>query len=180
MHTSATPERGIGRPMYMSENQCSAKAKTTFETFWIISNVVFLKSYVSIPAYGTVFGVCGKVCSGDGNIHRVRALSFPLPYTQVSVCGRKPSGKHISVFMTHFKASSKHMQDEVSKTGTKTRDPHGPSYGRDARAHRICFISLSSFTIYFGFFPRVCGSVCQRLKRMESRPALAAPTMSVS
>ena len=60
MHTSATPERGIGRPMYMSENQCSAKAKTTFETFWIISNVVFLRSYVSNQKFEKFFGEWGK------------------------------------------------------------------------------------------------------------------------
>ena len=55
MRTSATPEKAISGPLHNIENQRLRKAKTTFETRRNISNVVFLRSYVSIPACGTVF-----------------------------------------------------------------------------------------------------------------------------
>ena len=60
MHISATPERAIFGPLQLYDFQRSRKAKTTFETFSTTSNVVFLRSYVSNTACGTVFGLCGN------------------------------------------------------------------------------------------------------------------------
>ena len=56
----AAPEKAILRPIYVSENQRPAKVKITFETFWNISNVVFLRYLVRITACGTFFRIVGN------------------------------------------------------------------------------------------------------------------------
>ena len=52
-------KRRIFGPAQITENQCSQKGKTTFETFSTTSNVFFLMSYVSIRASGSIFEMWG-------------------------------------------------------------------------------------------------------------------------
>ena len=54
------PECMENPPLQISENERPRKAKTTFETFWNISNVISLMSYVGIRACGRFFRSVGN------------------------------------------------------------------------------------------------------------------------
>gem|GEM_PF-5039505 len=92
-------EKGQNRRSYMSVNQRSRKAKTTFETRRTTSNVVFLMSYVSIRTCGRVLRVCGNRGSRDAEylslMHlRARTAAGHFPRTQDTDAGTHSSAYH--------------------------------------------------------------------------------------